>query len=188
LRRPSLLTSLKCTLAYTATNKLKSVAWAGCRRYPKSTQEPRAYSIEAAIFRRKWQAGIVPGRTLPPYEDIVLGSLGRLTDRLIVVEGQSPQTFKVLRCRRGIHDWLGADAEHKPIGRLPKEFLGPLCATLERALIIIAQSPNASMPAGCSGGMVETFELLVLSLWRRWGSTLLVVHIAEVGTPVQFRG
>jgi hypothetical protein len=87
LRRPSLLTSLKCTLAYTATNKLKSVAWAGCRRYPKSTQEPRAYSIEAAIFRSKWQAGIVPGRTLPPYEDIVLGSLGRLTDRLIVVEG-----------------------------------------------------------------------------------------------------
>jgi hypothetical protein len=62
------------------------------------------------------------GRTLPPYEDIVLGSLGRLTDRPIVVEGQSPQTFKVLRCRRGIHDWLGADAEHKPIGRLPKEF------------------------------------------------------------------
>ena len=44
LRRPSLLTSLKCTLASTATNKLKSVAWAGCRRYSKSTQEPRAYS------------------------------------------------------------------------------------------------------------------------------------------------
>jgi EAL domain-containing protein (putative c-di-GMP-specific phosphodiesterase class I) len=36
------------------------------------------------------------------------------------------------------------------------------------------------------GGMVETFELLVLSLWCRWGSTLLAVHIAEVGTPFNF--
>jgi hypothetical protein len=34
--------------------------------------------------------------------------------------------------------------------------------------------------------MVETFELLVLSLWCRWGSTLLAVHIAEVGTPFNF--
>jgi hypothetical protein len=30
--------------------------------------------------------------------------------------------------------------------------------------------------------MVETFELLVLPLWCRWGSMLLAVHIAEVGT------
>jgi diguanylate cyclase (GGDEF)-like protein/PAS domain S-box-containing protein len=147
----------------------------------KSTQELQACSIEAAIFRRKWQAGIVPGRTLPPYEDIVLGSLGRLADRLIVVEGQCAETFKMLRCGRGIHNWLGADAVHKPIGRLPKEFSGPLCATLERALK--SGEPECEHARRVRGGMVETFELLVLPLWCRWGSTLLAVHIAEVGTP-----
>src|SRR5580704_4131189 len=85
-----------------------------------------ACSLEGAIFRRKWQAGIAPGKTLPPYEDIVLGSLGRLADRLLVVEGQTPDTFKVLRCGRGIQDWLGSDTDHKRIAQLPKEFAGPL--------------------------------------------------------------
>ena len=147
----------------------------------KADQIPPACSIEAAIFRRKWQAGIVPGKTLPPYEDIVLGSLGRLADRLLVVEGQSSDTFKVLRCGRGIRDWLGPDTDHKHIAQLPKEFSGPLTATLERALK--SGQPESEHARRVRGGMVETFELLVLPLWCRWGSTLLAVHISEVGTP-----
>jgi diguanylate cyclase (GGDEF)-like protein/PAS domain S-box-containing protein len=138
-------------------------------------------SIEAAIFRRKWQAGIAPGKALPPYEDIVLGSLGRLADRLLVVEGHSPDTFKVLRCGRGIHAWLGSDTDHKRVAQLPKEFAGPLSATLERALK--SRQPECEHARRVRGGMVETFELLVLPLWCRWGSTLLAVHISEVGTP-----
>src|SRR5215469_1672005 len=98
----------------------------------KPAEEPQAFSPEAAIFRRKWQAGIVPGRTLPPYEDIVLGSLGRLADRLLVVE-QVTGGFKVLRCGPGIHDALGADVERKPIAELPREFAGPLRVTIDRA-------------------------------------------------------
>jgi diguanylate cyclase (GGDEF)-like protein/PAS domain S-box-containing protein len=147
----------------------------------KSDQILPAGSIEAAIFRRKWQAGIAPGKTLPPYEDIVLGSLGRLADRLLVVEGQSSDTFKVLRCGRGIRDWLGSDTDHKLIARLPREFAGPLGATLERALK--SGQPECEHARRVRGGMVETFELLVLPLWCRWGPTLLAVHISEAGTP-----
>jgi diguanylate cyclase (GGDEF)-like protein/PAS domain S-box-containing protein len=147
----------------------------------ESDQVLPACSIEAAIFRRKWQAGIAPGKALPPYEDIVLGSLGRLADRLLVVEGHSPDTFKVLRCGRGIHAWLGSDTDHKRVAQLPKEFAGPLSATLERALK--SRQPECEHARRVRGGMVETFELLVLPLWCRWGSTLLAVHISEVGTP-----
>jgi diguanylate cyclase (GGDEF)-like protein/PAS domain S-box-containing protein len=145
----------------------------------KSNQIRPAGSIEAAIFRRKWQAGIAPGRTLPPYEDVVLGGLGRLADRLLVVESHSPDTFKVLRCGRDVQDWLGSD--HKHIAQLPREFSGPLGATLERALK--TSQPECEHARRVRGGMVETFELLVLPLWCRWGSTLLAVHVSEVGTP-----
>jgi diguanylate cyclase (GGDEF)-like protein/PAS domain S-box-containing protein len=147
----------------------------------KSAPEPQACSIEAAIFRRKWQAGIVPGRPLPPYEDIVLGSLGRLADGLIVVEGQSSETFKAMRCGRGVRELLGLDADQRPVAQLPREFAGPLCAALERALR--SGEPECEHARRVRGGMVETFELLVLPLWCRWGSTLLAVHIAAVGTP-----
>jgi diguanylate cyclase (GGDEF)-like protein/PAS domain S-box-containing protein len=148
---------------------------------PKSQQSAPAGSIEAAIFRRKWQTAIVPGKTLPPYEDIVLGSLGRLADGLLVVEGDSPDNFKVLRCGRGIHDWMGSDADHKRIAQLPREFAGPLSATLDRALK--SNQPECEHARRVRGGMVETFELLVLPLWCRWGSTLLAVHVSQAGTP-----
>ncbi len=147
----------------------------------RPNQVPPACSLEAAIFRRKWQAGIAPGKTLPPYEDIVLGSLGRLADRLLVVEGHSPDTFKVLRCGRGVHAWLGSDTDGKHVSQLTKEFAGPLVSTLERALK--SSQPECEHARRVRGGMVETFELLVLPLWCRWGSTLLAVHISEVGTP-----
>ncbi len=145
LRRPSLSTSLKCTLGYNATNKLRLVAWGRMSAVLKSTQEPQSCSIEAAIFRRKWQAGIVPGRTLPPHEDIVLGSLGRLADRLIVVEGQSPQTLKVLCCGRGIHDWLVPMLSTSRSGDCPRN-LPDRCAR-GSSVHSRAESPNASMPA-----------------------------------------
>ncbi|HLH95800.1 MAG TPA: EAL domain-containing protein [Xanthobacteraceae bacterium] len=147
----------------------------------KSEQVAPACSIEAAIFRRKWQAGIAPGKVLPAYEDIVLGSLGRLADRLLVVEGDCADTFKVLRCGPGLREWLGEDPDHKPVAGLPKEFSGPLSATLERALK--NSQPESENARRVRGGMVQTFELLALPLWCRWGSTLLAVHISEAGAP-----
>src|SRR5580693_3648852 len=121
----------------------------------RSNQIVPACSLEGAIFRRKWQAGIAPGKTLPAYEDIVLGSLGRLADRLLVVEGHSPDTFKVLRCGRGVHAWLGSDTDGKHVSQLTKEFAGPLVSTLERALK--TSQPECEHARRVRGGMVETF-------------------------------
>jgi PAS domain-containing protein len=147
----------------------------------KPAEEPQACSIEASIFRRKWQAGIAPGRALPLYEDIVIGSLGRLADRLLVIEGQSADNFKVLRGGRRLQNLLGADIDRKRIAELPKEFSIPLCTTLGHALK--TGQPECAYARRVSGGMVETYELLVMPLWCRWGSTLLAAHISEIGTP-----
>ena len=148
---------------------------------PALSEQMGSCSIEAGILRRRWRAGIGPGHELPPYEDIVLGSLGRLADRLLVVEGHSTDSFKILRCGRGIRDWIGADAEMKPVDSLPREFSGPMCAALQLALD--TKEPVSQHARRVRGGMVETFELLALPLWCRWGSTLLAVHISEAGTP-----
>jgi hypothetical protein len=70
---------------------------------PPSVPSPET---EFAIFKRKWHAALAPGRTLPPYEDVVLGSLGRLADHLVLVGG-SPGAFRILRAGRVVRGCAG---------------------------------------------------------------------------------
>jgi diguanylate cyclase (GGDEF)-like protein/PAS domain S-box-containing protein len=139
-----------------------------------------ACSAEAAILRRKWQAAVIPGRRLPPYEEVVLGSLGKLADHLMVVEGDTPASFKVLRAGRRILEWIGGDVERKPLDQLPRDCAAPLGELLAQALT--AGQPIASHARRVRDGMVETFELLVLPMSCRWGPPLLAAYVREQGT------
>ncbi|MBU6458883.1 MAG: hypothetical protein KGQ48_15310, partial [Bradyrhizobium sp.] len=41
---------------------------------------------DLSVLRRKWQAALCPGETLPHYEDVMLGSLGRLADHIVLMK------------------------------------------------------------------------------------------------------
>jgi len=143
-------------------------------------------SPEAAIFQRKWHTAVTPVAPLPPYEDIVLGGLGRLGEHLVLVEQQpvqvfKPQAFKVLRCGRGLWDWIGSNVEQKMVEDLPQEFAQPLRLVLDQALQ--SGQPVTQHSRRVRGGMVETFEFLALPLSCRWGITLVAAHVIKVGTP-----
>jgi diguanylate cyclase (GGDEF)-like protein/PAS domain S-box-containing protein len=139
-----------------------------------------ACSVEAAIFRRKWQAAVAPGRPLPPYEEIVLGSLGKLADHLIVLEGDAPARFKVLRAGRRIAEWIGYEIDRKALDELPRDCAAPLGEILVQALQ--AGQPVATEARRVRDGMVETFEVLALPMSCRWGATLLAAYVREHGT------
>jgi diguanylate cyclase (GGDEF)-like protein/PAS domain S-box-containing protein len=145
-----------------------------------STGASVAGSVEAAIFRRKWQAAVAPGRPLPPYEEIVLGSLGKLADHLIVVEGDAPAAFTVLRAGRRISEWIGSNIDRKRVDALPRDCAVPLADILMQAL-------RAGQPVGTEArrvrdGMVETFEVLAMPLSCRWGRTLFAAYVREHGS------
>ncbi len=139
-----------------------------------------ACSVEAAIFRRKWQAAIAPGRPLPPYEELVLGSLGKLADHLIVLEGDAPGRFKVLRAGRSIVEWIGHEIDRLPLDDLPRDCAAPLGEILVQALQ--AGQPVATEARRVRDGMVETFEVLALPMSCRWGTTLIAAYVREHGT------
>jgi hypothetical protein len=44
---------------------------------------------DVPVLRRKWQAGLRPGETLPHYEDVMLGSLGRLADHIVLLKSDA---------------------------------------------------------------------------------------------------
>jgi diguanylate cyclase (GGDEF)-like protein/PAS domain S-box-containing protein len=143
-------------------------------------------SPEAAIFQRKWHTAVTPVAPLPPYEEIVLGGLGRLGEHLVLIEQQpvqvfKPQAFKVLRCGRGLWDWVGSNVEQKMVDDLPQEFAHPLRLVVDQALQ--SGKPVTQHSRRVRGGMVETFEFLALPLSCRWGITLVAAHVIKVGTP-----
>jgi diguanylate cyclase (GGDEF)-like protein/PAS domain S-box-containing protein len=138
---------------------------------PPSVSSPET---DFAIFKRKWHAALAPGRTLPPYEEVALGSLGRLADHLVLVGG-SPGAFRILRAGRVVRAWLGSDSEN--VDALSPDCSGPLIEVLMRAIDLVA--PATGRAHRVRDGMVETHELLALPMACRWGGQLTAVCVRE---------
>jgi PAS domain-containing protein len=138
-------------------------------------------SVEAEIFQRKWSTAVSPVRPLPPFEEIVLGSLGRLARNLIVVEKLSTGDYKVIQCGRALAAWIGHDAERKLVDHLHKDLATPLTLVLEDARL--SGKPVLKHARPVRDGMVETVEFLALPLSCRWNKTLLAAHVLQVGVP-----
>jgi diguanylate cyclase (GGDEF)-like protein/PAS domain S-box-containing protein len=127
-----------------------------------------------AIFKRRWHAALAPEQTLPSYEDVALGSLGRLADHLVLVGG-GPVNFRILRSGRSACDWLGA--EQGDVADLPPDCGGPLAEVLARAIKLGA--PAGGRAHRVRDGLVETHELLALPMASRWGGLLIAVCVRE---------
>jgi hypothetical protein len=87
---------------------------------------------DKTFIERMWRSSIAPGAQLPRYEDIVLGSLGRLADHLLLFEGGALADFKILRAGRKINEWLGADLRDKRIADLPRDCAGRMSHSSDR--------------------------------------------------------
>src|SRR5215469_11767602 len=84
------------------------------------------------ILRRKWQAGLRPGEQLPRYEDVMLGSLGRLADHIVVLK-KNDDALEVSRSGRYVQKWLDDDRWD-----IPLSVVSPDCAT-----VLSASAANA---------------------------------------------
>jgi diguanylate cyclase (GGDEF)-like protein/PAS domain S-box-containing protein len=126
------------------------------------------------VLQRKWQAAVRPEEKLPPYEDVMLGSLGRLADHIVLLK-EGEQGLQVSRTGRYTHQWLGHDCWD-----IPLTALSPDCATAlgEAAAGALAKSSPCLATAHCvRDGMVRTYDLLALPTSSRWGHTLIGVYV-----------
>ncbi|WP_027516014.1 bifunctional diguanylate cyclase/phosphodiesterase [Bradyrhizobium sp. WSM1417] len=131
------------------------------------------------VLRRKWQAALKPGQTLPRYEDVLLGSLGRLADHMMLLKCEN-DAFAVSRTGRYAQEWLGDERWD-----VPMDALRPDCATVlsEAAANAIANNRPYLTAAHCvRNGMVRTYDVLALPTLARWGGTLVSAYINERGT------
>jgi diguanylate cyclase (GGDEF)-like protein/PAS domain S-box-containing protein len=127
------------------------------------------------VLQRKWQAALRPGERLPRYEDVMLGSLGRLADHIALVKGDDG--FELSRSGRYVQNWLGDDRWDIPFAAL-----APDCATAlgEAAASALENGRPHLAAAYCvRDGMVRTYDVLALPTFSRWRSTLIGVYVNE---------
>ncbi|MFX4975012.1 hypothetical protein ABTB64_19475, partial [Acinetobacter baumannii] len=74
-------------------------------------------------LQRKWQAAVRPGERLPHYEDVMLGSLGRLADHIVLLRDVDG-VLCASHTGRYVQTWLNDERWDIPLSALP-----PDCAT-----------------------------------------------------------
>lgn len=131
---------------------------------------------DVPVLQRKWQAALRPGERLPRYEDVMLGSLGRLADHIVLLKDNN-NVLEVSRAGRYVQKWLGDDRWDIPVAAL-----SPDCATAlgEAAACALANGRPYLSAAHCvRDGVVQTYDVLALPTSSRWGSTLIGAYVNE---------
>ncbi|MGY8663084.1 EAL domain-containing protein [Bradyrhizobium sp. UFLA05-109] len=129
------------------------------------------------VLQRKWHAALRPGERLPRYEDVMLGSLGRLADHIALLRNDG--ALELSRSGRYVQKWLGDERWDVPVAAL-----APDCAT---ALAEVAANalhngcPHHSRAHCVRDGMVRTYDVLALPTASRWGATLIGIYVNERG-------
>jgi diguanylate cyclase (GGDEF)-like protein/PAS domain S-box-containing protein len=131
---------------------------------------------DVPVLQRKWKAALKPGESLPRYEDVMLGSLGRLADHIVLLK-HNHEGLEVSRTGRYIQKWLNDDRWDIPLNAL-----SPDCATAlgEAAANALANSSPYLAVAYCvRDGLVQTYDILALPTFSRWGGTLIGAYVNE---------
>ena len=131
---------------------------------------------DVSVLRRKWQAALRPGESLPRYEEVMLGSLGRLADHIALLKNNN-ETLEVSRTGRYVQKWLDDERWDIPLGAL-----SPDCATaLGEAAANALQNgrPYLAVAHCVRDGLVQTYDVLALPTSSRWGVTLIGVYVNE---------
>jgi diguanylate cyclase (GGDEF)-like protein/PAS domain S-box-containing protein len=131
---------------------------------------------DVPILRRKWWAGLRPGEKLPHYEDVMLGSLGRLADHIVLLKDNN-DVLEVSRSGRYVQKWL--DDERWDI---PLSALSPDCATALGEAVASAvrnNRPHLAVAHCVRNGLVRTYDVLALPTFSRWGGTLIGAYVNE---------
>ncbi|MDU6377050.1 MAG: GGDEF domain-containing protein, partial [Bradyrhizobium sp.] len=122
------------------------------------------------VLKRKWQAALKPGQTLPRYEDVMLGSLGRLADHIAVLKNDGG-VLEISRSGRYVQHWLQDERWDIAVAAV-----SPDCATVlteAASSALSSRQPHAATAHCVRDGMVRTYDVLALPTSSRWGSTLV---------------
>ena len=130
---------------------------------------------DVKLILRRWHAARPDRDTLPQYEELALGSIGRFADEMAVIrrlDGGEP-TF--LRAGARFESIVGTPCIGKPAQALIHAYAFSITEALEAAHE--AAGPRMVLCRALVDGMVSTVETLVLPLSCRWPGDYFMVFL-----------
>src|SRR5262245_37556506 len=89
--------------------------------------------VDVPVLKGTWQAAVRPGEQLPRYEDVMLGSLGRLADHIGLLKDLG-EALAISRTGRYFQQWIGDERWDIPLDVLPPDCSVVLCEAAAHAL------------------------------------------------------
>jgi diguanylate cyclase (GGDEF)-like protein/PAS domain S-box-containing protein len=129
---------------------------------------------DVAVLQRKWHAARRPGERLPRYEDVMLGSLGRLADHIALLKTDNA-SFEVSCSGRFVQQWLDDDRWDIPLSALSPDCATALAQSASHA--VETSSPYLGLAHCVRDGIVRTYDVLALPTASRWGGTLVGAYV-----------
>jgi diguanylate cyclase (GGDEF)-like protein/PAS domain S-box-containing protein len=133
---------------------------------------------DMSLLQRKWRAALKPGIGLPPFEEVMLGSLGRVSDHLFLLNDEMDLARGIMRAGRYVREWAGVE-EDEPV-TLPRDTSIAVAETVAHALN--TYQPHSAIAHRVRAGLVETYDILALPMACRWSGPLVAVYVKERGT------
>ncbi|MGV7032576.1 putative bifunctional diguanylate cyclase/phosphodiesterase [Methylobacterium symbioticum] len=124
-----------------------------------------------------WQESRRADGTIPSYESVVLGRLGRLADRCALVATRDGQPDTILWGGKGFADWLGQDLRGLSLAALPDEVHRSVAE-----IVVSAARSAAPAEARCdrlAEGIVTTHRLVGVPLSRGGADPLVLIQLGE---------
>ncbi|WP_233022268.1 putative bifunctional diguanylate cyclase/phosphodiesterase [Rhodopseudomonas boonkerdii] len=129
-------------------------------------------------LQRKWQAAVRPGQMLPGYEEVMLGSLGRMADHIVLLKSRG-DGYEISRSGRYVQQWLGDERWDIPLDVVPPDCARALTEAANCALQ--TGRPHLASTHCVRDGLVQTYDILALPTASRWGIRLVGAYINEQG-------
>ena len=134
---------------------------------------------DISVMRRKWQAALKPGKALPFFEDVMLGSLGQISEHTMLIKSDSGRS-EIMRAGRQIEAWLKTEVHNTPL-----DVVSPDCSLmLEEAVVaaLCSDMPYLTTAHCVRDGYVHAHDILALPLTLRWGGFVVGVYAKERGS------
>lgn len=133
---------------------------------------------DIADLRRRWRVARPNGEGLPPYEELLLGNLGRIDDNIVLLTSDA-EDWNIHRIGRNVERWIEGAERDVRLSQLEPDFAWALsnaaqCANRNRA-------PHLTEAYFARNGYVQCYDVLALPLTNRWGPPFIAVYIGERG-------
>ncbi|MGD0561613.1 MAG: EAL domain-containing protein [Roseiarcus sp.] len=133
---------------------------------------------DIAELRRRWRVARPVGEPLPPYEELLLGSLGRIDDNIVLLASDSAD-WNIHRVGRDVRRWIEGADRNVRLSQLEPDFAWALSNAAQCA--VKNSAPHLTEAYFARHGYVQRYDILALPLANRWGPPFIAIYVGERG-------